>query len=772
LTLAWSGQHFPAGFVFHFVFHNAVGCVILPAMPKASPPQSASPANVQGAGELRSARPGAQSAEQLAELEQSLSLFEVQAIRSGMPFPFGARLRGNGVNFAIFSRHATGVRLDLFDRPEDITPARSIILDPIRNKTGDIWHVWLEGIQPGQLYGFRVAGPYAPREGHRFNPDKLVVDPYATAIASLPGCDFLPALGYDPSSPLRDLSLSETDDAAMAPKCVVTHADFDWQGDQPLRHPWETTVIYEVHVRGYTIHPTAGVPFPGTYRGLIQKIPYLKDLGVTAVELMPVQEFNESHLLRVNPQTGERLKNYWGYDPLCFFAPKASYASASEAGAQVVEFKEMIRAFHREDIEVILDIVFNHTVEGDELGPTVCFRGIDNAIYYWLADDKRFYRNFTGTGQTINASHPVVRDLILDALRYWVMEMHVDGFRFDLASVLGRDRDGRVLADAPLLERIAEDPILRDTKLIAEAWDAAGAYQVGSFSERRWAEWNGHFRDDVRRFWRGDEGMLGRFASRICGSSDLYRGSGKGPECSVNFGACHDGFTLNDLVSYARKHNEANGEDNRDGAHENYSANYGVEGESGDPIVEATRRRQIKNFLLTLAIARGVPMLLAGDEFRRSQRGNNNAYCQDNDTSWIDWTLLERNSEIFRFARNALALRRAYAALRREAFYTGEEIQWFNPSGKSPDWFDASQKRLACLIRTEDGPDLCLMFNADAAPGAFVLPPAPRQGLWRLAADTSRAAPNDCCANGEEAVLGNQTSYVAESRSSVVLVAR
>jgi glycogen operon protein len=689
-----------------------------------------------------------------------------------MPFPFGARLRGNGVNFAIFSRHATGVRLDLFDHHEDTMPARSIILDPIRNKTGDIWHVWLEGIRPGQLYGFRVAGPYAPADGHRFNPDKLVVDPYATAISLLPDCDFRPAFGYDPSSPLRDLSLSETDDAVTAPKCIVTHADFDWQGDQPLRHPWETTVIYELHVRGYTIHPTAGVPFPGTYRGLTQKIPYLKDLGVTAVELMPVQEFNESHLLRVNPQTGERLKNYWGYDPLCFFAPKASYASAYQAGAQVIEFKEMIRAFHQEDIEVILDIVFNHTVEGDELGPTVCFRGIDNAIYYWLADDKRFYRNFTGTGQTINASHPVVRDMILDALRYWVMEMHVDGFRFDLASVLGRDRDGHVLADAPLLERIAEDPILRDTKLIAEAWDAAGAYQVGSFSERRWAEWNGRFRDDVRRFWRGDEGLLGRFASRICGSSDLYLGSGKGPECSVNFVTCHDGFTLNDLVSYERKHNEANGEDNRDGPHENYSANYGVEGASGDPAVEATRRRQIKNFLLTLAVSRGVPMLLAGDEFRRSQRGNNNAYCQDNDTSWVDWSLFDRNNEIFRFARNALALRRAYPALRRETFYTDEEIRWFNPSGNSPDWFDAHQKCLACLIRAQDGPGLYLMFNADAAPITFILPPASRRRPWRLAADTSRAAPSDCYAPGEEAALENQTSYVAESGSSVVLIAR
>jgi isoamylase len=546
----------------------------MPTQPGSSEP--ASPTAGHDAHDIEVLDSSAAPAGQLDQLERLLSLCEVQAIRSGVPLPLGASAKGNGVNFAIFSRHATGVRLDFFDRVADSAPARSIRLDPVRNKTGDIWHVWLEGIEPGQLYGFRFAGPYLPHEGRRFNPNKLVVDPYATAIASLPGHDFLPALGYDPSSPQKDLSFSGYDDAATAPKCVVTHPYFDWQGDQPLRHSWESTVIYELHVRGYTIHPSAAVSFPGTYRGLVEKIAYLKDLGVTAVELMPVQEFNESHLLLVNPQTGQRLENYWGYDPLCFFAPKASYASVREAGAQVLEFKEMIRTFHQAGLEVILDVVFNHTVEGNELGPTVCFRGIDNSIYYWLDDDKRFYRDYTGTGQTINAAHPLVRDLILDALRYWVMEMHVDGFRFDLASVLGRDRSGHVLADAPLLERIAEDPILRDTKLIAEAWDAAGAYQVGSFFDRRWAEWNGRFRDDVRRFWRGDEGMLGRFASRICGSSDLYSGSGKGPECSINFVTCHDGFTLNDLVSYSRKHNDANGENDRDGSSENYSESYGL----------------------------------------------------------------------------------------------------------------------------------------------------------------------------------------------------
>jgi glycogen operon protein len=485
---------------------------------------------------------------------------------------------------------------------------------------------------------------------------------------------------------------------------------------------------------------------------------------------MPVQEFSEHGVWGTNPRTGERLKNFWGYDPVGFFAPKASYASVREHGAQVLEFKEMVRAFHRDGLEVILDVVFNHTGEANELGPTLSFRGIDNAIYYWLADDKRFYRNFTGTGQTVNASHPVVRDLILDALRYWVMEMHVDGFRFDLASVLGRDVNGRVLADAPLLERIAEDPILRDAKLIAEAWDVAGAYQVGSFSQRRWAEWNGHFRDDVRRFWRGDPGMMGGFASRICGSSDLYAGSGKGPECSINFVTCHDGFTLNDLVSYTRKHNTANGEGNRDGADENFSANYGVEGDSTDALVEQLRERQIRNFLLTLAISRGVPMFLAGDEFRRTQRGNNNPYCQDNETSWIDWSFADRHRELVRFMRQVLAFRRAHAVLRREAFYSERDLEWFDPAGRAPDWLDPAQQRLACLVHGGDGPDLYLIFNAGAEPASFLLPRLADPRRWRVAIDTSWSRAGDRGWPDTDAVVDG--AHACASHSSAVLVAR
>ncbi|MCD6291502.1 MAG: glycogen debranching protein GlgX [Anaerolineae bacterium] len=699
---------------------------------------------------------------------------ETGDVRVGIPLPLGAHRLGDGANFAIFSRHATRVYLEFFDRPEDSTPARTIGLDPARHRTGDVWHVWVRGVRPGQLYAYRIDGPYAPGDGHRFNVRKLLLDPLATAVTHIGRWDFAPALGYDPTSPERDLSPSSVDDTGDMPKCVFTHEHFDWEEDRPLRRPWSETVIYETHVRGFTVHPSSGVAHPGTYQGLVEKIPHLLDLGVTAVELMPVMEFNEYELDRVNPLTGEPLRNYWGYNPVTFLAPKASYASAGGLGQQKLEFKEMVKALHQAGIEVILDVVLNHTAEGNELGPTICLRGVDNAIFYMLDEDKRFYRDYTGTGNTINANHPVVRDYILSVLRYWVMEMHVDGFRFDLASVLGRDEEGRLLSNAPLLERIAEDPLLREIKIIAEAWDAAGAYQVGGFSERRWAEWNGRYRDEVRRFWRGDEGMIGLFASRICGSADIYQGSGKGPECSINYITCHDGFTLNDLVSYRQKHNEANGEGNRDGMEENFSENYGVEGETDDPAVEAIRRRQVKNFLLTLFISRGVPMLLGGDEFRRTQRGNNNAYCQDNEISWYDWSLLRRHWEIYRFARGMIAFRRAHPVLRREAFYTEEDIRWFSPEGSPPDWLNPQERRMACLILGDGATeaDLYLMFNAGSDPASFVLPAPPHGGRWHLAVDTSLPSPGDLYEVGQEPVLEDQGIYRIPSRASVILVAR
>jgi len=693
-------------------------------------------------------------------------------VRAGEPLPLGTYALDEGVNFAFFSRHASRVRLELFDHPEDATAARVIDLDSARNRTGDVWHVWVRGIDAGQLYAYRVDGPYQPEDGHRFNFNRLLLDPRATAISQLPPWDFASARGYDPSAPDKDLAISKLDNSRSMPKCVFIDEPFEWNGDRPPRHPWSETVIYETHVRGFTIHPKSGVDHPGTYRGLTEKIPYLKTLGVTAVELMPVQEFNETSITRRDPQTGQPLRNFWGYDPVTFFAPKASYSSSGGVGQQKLEFKEMIRAFHLAGVEVILDVVFNHTAEGNELGPTLCFRGIDNAIFYTLADDKRYYKDYTGTGNTINANNLVVRDHILAALRYWTVEMHVDGFRFDLAAVLGRGASGDLLPNPPLLQRIAEDPILRDVKLIAEAWDAAGAYEVGNFSECRWGSWNDRFRDDVRRFWRGDDGLLGLFASRISGSADIFSKFGKGPASSINFVTCHDGFTLNDLVSYRHKHNEANGDNNHDGTDSDFSENYGSEGETKDAGIETLRKRQIKNLLLTLLISRGVPMLLAGDEFRRTQGGNNNAYCQDNETSWVDWTNLERHQEIFRFARGMLAFRRAHPILSKEEFYTAAEIGWLNPRQGLPNWADPTEKNLAFLIQESGQGALFLMFNAGTNGTDFSLPRPPLGHRWHLAVDTSLPSPQDLSAAGGEALVDNSKTYRLEARSSAILLAR
>ena len=697
---------------------------------------------------------------------------EESDIQSGTPLPIGGpHQQADGVCFVLFSRHATRIRLELYQHPDDSTPARIIDLDPMRHRTGDIWHVWVRGIAEGQLYGYRIEGPYQPEEGYRFNPHKLLLDPYARAFAGVENWDFSAARGYDSSSKLADLSISTVDNAGTTPKSIVTRDNFDWEMDSPPKHSASDTVIYETHVRGFTIHNSSKAERPGTFAGLTEKIPYLQDLGVTAIELMPVLEFNENELQRLNPITGEKLKNYWGYNPVAFFAPKQSYSFEGSHWRQIVEFREMVKAFHRAGIEVILDIVLNHTAENDELGPTICLRGIENSIFYMLQENqRRYYKDFTGVGNTLNANHPVVRELVMSVLRYWVMHMHVDGFRFDLASVLGRDEHGNILRDAPLLENIAEDPILRDVKIIAEAWDAGGAYQVGDFSTRRWTEWNGRFRDDVRRFWIGDPNMIGSFAQRICGSADLYQSSGKGPASSLNFVTCHDGFTLNDLVSYNQKHNEENGESSRDGTDANYSDNCGVEGPSQDPAVESMRNRLIKNFVLTLFISRGVPMLLGGDEFRRTQRGNNNAYCQDNEVSWFDWSLLEKHKEIRRFTRGMIAFRRAHPALRRETFYTDSDIKWFAPNGAAPDWSDHLQKSFACLILGQTEPDLFILFNADTRSVDFSIPALPAGKIWRLAVDTSRAAPDDLFDPGREPSMQGQIGFRLEPRSSTILL--
>jgi len=693
---------------------------------------------------------------------------ETGRIRAGVPLPLGVHMRGEGANFALLSRHATRVVLEFYDRPTSASPSRVFVLSSRRHQTGSVWHIWVDDVKPGQLYGYRVDGPYRPDQGHRYNPHKLLIDPYATAITHLEAWDFRAARGYDVDSPKADLSFSTHDNAGATPKCVVTDEPFDWEGDQRPRRPWTETVIYETHVRGLTVDPSSGVAHPGTFRGLIEKIPYLKKLGVTAVELMPVQEFNEYELARQNPFTQEPLRNYWGYNPTAMMAPNGAYSSSGSLGQQTIEFKQMVKALHAAGIEVILDVVLNHTAEGNELGPTFCWRGIDNSIYYILAEDPRFYKDYTGTGNTIKADQPIVRDYILDTLRYWAVEMHVDGFRFDLASVLGRDQDGTLLADPPLIERIAEDPLLGELKMIAEAWDAAGAYQVGSFFRRRWAEWNGRFRDDVRRFWRGDPGMSGDFAHRLCGSDDLYRASGKGPDNSINYVTCHDGFTLNDLVSYKRRHNEANGEFNRDGPAVSYSANYGEEGATSDPGVRALRNRQIKNFLVTLFLSRGVPMLLGGDEFRRTQHGNNNAYCQDNEVSWTDWDRMEAHRDLVAFVQALTSFRARHSGITTMEYYAPDEVQWFDPSGERPSWQDDRPNQLGCVIRAGESAALLFLANAQPDPVSFALPEQVTQEVWWVRFDTARASPDDAPDRGTRPLQHPDGRVPMEAYASVV----
>jgi glycogen operon protein len=572
------------------------------------------------------------------------------------------------------------------------------------------------------------------------------------------------------------------------PKGIVVSDDFDWRGDRPLNRPLRFSAIYETHVRSLTLHPKSGVEHPGTFRGVAEMVPYLRDLGITAVELLPVQEFDELENTRVNPRTGERLWNYWGYNTISFFAPKGRYSSSGALGEQVTEFKEMVRALHEAGIEVILDMVFNHTAEGDETGPTLCFRGLDNSIYYILEESNpRAYRNFSGCGNTLNCNHPIVRTLIMDCLRYWVVEMHVDGFRFDLGSVLGRDPSGALMENPPILQRIAEEPVLRHTKIIAEAWDAAGAYQVGWFPGGRWAEWNDRFRDDVRRFWRGDPGAVAPLATRISGSSDLYLRDGRKPFHSINFVTSHDGFTLNDLVSYAEKHNEENAEGNADGFDANLGANNGVEGETDDPAVLEARSRQVKNFLATLLLSLGTPMLLGGDEFRRTQRGNNNPWCQNNEISWYDWGLLERHGDVRRFCRELIAFRMRHHAYLRPEFYDGRDsnrnaipdITWLTETAEPADW-DPKRRALAVLIdgnkaeidADRDDNDFFLMFNASAEETLFTVAPIPpgKEG-WYRAIDTALPSPRDVAEPGLEERLGKDT-YRAAGGSMVVLLSR
>jgi glycogen operon protein len=604
-------------------------------------------------------------------------------------------------------------------------------------------------------------------------------------LTDLSNWDFNKCAGYDLEQ--GDLSYSYVDSIDTQPRCIVIDDSFDWQGDTPINYPLRFSVIYETHVKGLTAHPSSKVEHPGTYKGVIEKIPFFKELGVTSLEFLPVQEFNEFEIPRHSPKTGQKLTNYWGYSTVAFLAPKRAYAFDKTPGGQVREFKEMVRELHKAGIEVILDIVFNHTAEGNEQGPTFSFRGLDNSIYYILNENRRYYQNYSGCGNTMNCNHPVVRTFILDCLRYWVMEMHVDGFRFDLCSILGRDQHGHIMENPPTLERIAEDPVLNSTKIIAEAWDAGGAYQVGWFPGGRWAEWNDKYRDNVRKYWRGDPKETRYFATRLSGSSDLYLRDGRKPFHSINFITSHDGFTLRDLVSYNWKHNEDNGESNHDGSDNNLSYNYGNEGEAIDPIIKMIRERQLKNFLATLMVSLGTPMILGGDEFARTQGGNNNAYCQDNELSWYDWTQVENNKEVFRFAKEIIAFRLRHPGFMRPEFFTGRggnykgipDISWFDDRGVSPDWekigyflalrLDGSR---AETLADRDDNDFYIMFNASTDAHAFTLAEPPAKKEWFRAVDTGLSSPNDILPLGGEKILPSQRTYPVKARSTVILISK
>ncbi len=674
----------------------------------------------------------------------------------GKPYPLGATWDGAGVNFSLFSENATKVELCLFDGDGGKTERRI----PLTEQTHRVWHCYLPEVRPGQLYGYRVHGPYEPEKGHRFNPAKLLIDPYAKAIAgSVQWSNDL--FGYEVGDARADLSYNEEDSAPGMPKCVVIDPAFSWGDDTAPDTPWHKTIIYELHVKGFTkLHPEVPPELRGKYAALScpPVIDYFKNLGITAVELMPVHQFVADRHLK------ERgLTNYWGYNTIGFFAPECTYASGGVLGQQAAEFKTMVRALHREGIEVILDVVYNHTGEGNHLGPTLCFRGIDNAAYYRLVkDNERYYMDYTGCGNTLDMTHPRVLQLIMDSLRYWVLEMHVDGFRFDLASSLARE-----LHDVDRLgaffDIIQQDPVISQVKLIAEPWDLGpGGYQVGNFPVL-WAEWNAAYRDTVRRFWKGDAGQVGGLAYRLTGSSDLYARTGRLPYASINYVTAHDGFTLHDLVSYNEKRNQANGEENRDGHNDNLSWNCGVEGETDDPAVLALRERQKRNFLATLFLSQGVPMLLAGDELGRTQKGNNNAYCQDNEISWVDWKLDRPRRELLEFARMLIGIFHRHPVLRRSHFFQGRRIRgsevkdlaWFRPDGKEMTEEDWTNPEVRCFglrlagdaieeVDSRGNPllddTLLILLNAYHEPIPFVLPAHRRKLHWWVIFDTADPA--------------------------------
>ncbi|MBD2438314.1 glycogen debranching protein GlgX [Nostoc sp. FACHB-110] len=701
------------------------------------------------------------------------------ALWPGSVYPLGATWDGKGTNFALYSENATGVELCLFnDNNEEVRI-------PLTEKNNFVWHGYLPGIGPGHRYGYRVHGPWAPEMGHRFNPNKLLIDPYGKAIDGEFANDES-VFGYSWNAPEKDLAFSELDNAHIMPKSVVVDQSFDWGDDKLLRTPWHQTVIYETHVKGFTkLHPDIPEELRGTYAGLAHPaaIQYLQQLGITAVELMPVHHF----LSRPGHLVDKGLNNYWGYDSINYFAPYCGYSASGCLGQQVTEFKEMVKALHFAGIEVILDVVYNHTGEGNHLGPTLSLRGIDNSVYYRLVkDDPRYYMDFTGCGNSLNVRHAQVLKLIMDSLRYWVLEMHVDGFRFDLASALARELY-EVDSLAAFFDIIHQDPVLADVKLIAEPWDLGeGGYQVGNFPVL-WTEWNGRYRDTVRDFWRGVDNSLGQFAYCFTGSPDLYQTNGRSPNASINFVTAHDGFTLNDLVSYNEKHNEANGEDNRDGESHNRSWNCGAEGETDNPEVLRLRERQRRNFLVTLLLSQGVPMLLAGDEIGCTQQGNNNAYCQDSEISWRNWEFLKTNRDLLDFTRELIYFRHKHPVFRRRKWFQGRpihghgisDIAWFNADGSEmtdKQWLVSYAKVMEIFLNGQGiaspGPhgeriideSFLLFFNAHYEPIEFALPHSLQDKTWTLVIDTDRPR----FIKDEKSISGYQTVSVTE-RSLVVL---
>ncbi len=653
-------------------------------------------------------------------------------LQPGRPAPLGATVQDGGVNFAVFSKYARRVELLLFDDEDAPAPARVITLDAAAHRTNYYWHVFVPGVDHGQLYAWRVDGPREPAEGHRYDGEKVLLDPYARAVAGQPRYD-------------RQAARKRGDNCARALRGVVIDpARYDWEGDRPLPSPGGREFIYEMHAAAFTAGPSSGVPedLRGTYAGITAKIDHLRSLGVTAVELMPVHEYD--------PQDAPRgLANYWGYSSLAWFAPHRAYAAAASPEGAVDEFRDMVKALHRAGIRVILDVVYNHTAEGGPDGPVLSWRGFENSAYYMLAEDKSLYRDFTGCGNTVNANHSVVRRLIRDSLAWWVGEMHVDGFRFDLASAMTRGEDGQPLAQPPVVWAIESDPVMAATTLVAEAWDTGGLYQVGRFPGDRFAQWNGRFRDDVRRFWRGDSDTIENLMARLVGSPDLFSDVGARPSQSVNYAACHDGFCLRDLVSYERKHNLANREDNRDGSDDNIAWNCGHEGETDDPAINGLRARQARNFLVTVLLAHGTPMLLAGDEFGQTRQGNNNPWCQDNALNWLDWNLDDARSGLLRFTRLLSAFAADLRILHEDRFWAATsptragDVSWHGLRAGQPDWSPASRLLAFSLEHRSGGEMVYAALNAGAAARTVQLPPLPRGDHWRLVVDTAQPSPQD-----------------------------